>query len=334
MTDLTHLLVFDMTNILYKTFYVNTGKNTQLNEDEMNDVLLPKLAFHNSLITLNKYYRQHKPDKIIFVYDRPNWRVDHTKDETTYSRKVYKGHRRQSMTPKQQEMYNIFKRFVGDFESNINETTAIIGMAADKLEADDIIAGICKKYGGPDTVGDNGSTLTDVVDNHCVTIVSADKDMLQCLRYQNVQIIDPATGNNRELPPGTCVGYYLYEKYIRGDSGDNIPSAYPRLRSTKILEAFNDSFKHTNLMNHEWQDMDGNVVVVKDVVNENKLLVNLTHQPHDIQEILWQTIESSMNAPRRFDMFKFLKFLGKYELKNISKSLDYLTPMLQNKKLQ
>jgi hypothetical protein len=70
------------------------------------------------------------------------------------------------------------------------------------------------------------------------------------------------------------------------------------------------------------------------VVNENKLLVNLTHQPHDIQEILWQTIESSMNAPRRFDMFKFLKFLGKYELKNISKSLDYLTPMLQNKKLQ
>lgn len=325
--DLRHLLVFDMSNILYKTFYVNTA-----NHDITND-LLPKLAFHSSFLTLNKYYRQYKPHQMVFVFDRPNWRADHTRSEHTYSKKEYKGHRRQQMTPAQKEMYNIFKQFVGEFEELVSEVTAIPCIAADKLEADDIIAGICRIYGGKDNASDNRSTYHDLVADHKVTIISADKDMLQLLRYENVDLIDPATGKNRSLGEDefSTVDYFLYEKYMRGDRGDNIPSAYPRYRTKKIQEAFLDPYKHSNLMNTEWVNEDGETVIVGDIVNENKLLVNLTHQPDDVQEIMWNCITSELNKVKRYDHFKFLKFLGKNELKNLSASVDSLIPMLSGR---
>lgn len=327
-TNLTHLLVFDMSNMLYKTFYVNTA-NQNMTKD-----LLPKLAFHSSFITINKYYKLYKPDHVVFVFDRANWRKDHTMDENTYSKRLYKGHRRKQMTPSQKEIYEIFINFMNEFEQAVRDYTAIICMAGDKLEADDIIAGVCRKYGGKDTADDNGHTETELFDDHCVTIVSADKDMLQLLRYENVQIIDPTTGKNRELPEGEfgTVEYYLYEKYLRGDSGDNIPSAYPRYRTKKIQEAFLDSYKHTNLMNAEWVDADGDTIVVGDVVKENKLLVNLTHQPEHIQELIWKAIDEAMNNRNKYDYFNFLKFLGKNELKNLSNSLEHLMPLLKGHK--
>jgi 5'-3' exonuclease len=322
---MNNILVLDMSNILYKTFYVHSR--------ETDHDLIRKLAYNTSLTTLNKYYNSLKPVRMAFVFDRANWRAEYTKSEQCYSRKLYKGHRRQQMKPAEQVMYDNFKQFVLEFEQLIRDCTGITCLAADGLEADDLIAGICRIYGGEDSSGDNRSTNKYTVDDHSVAIVSADKDMLQLLRYDRVILIDPANGKQRTIENNEIesIDFFLYHKYLRGDRGDNVQSALPRIRTKKIQEAFEDGYTHTNLMNTEWIHMDERVMLVGDIVTENKLLMNLTHQPAHIQELMWDTIDSEFNKQKSFNQFKFMKFLGQNELKNVSRYLDSYIPMLSSR---
>jgi len=316
-------LIVDAHNILHKTFYVHQTEDLDM---------LVKLAFHATFTTLNKYYKLHKPDRLICVFDRANWRVDYTKSPECYSGRLYKGTRRLVMTQKQTKMYELFKQFIMDFEDLIRTHTAIVCLAKDKLEADDLIAGLCYIYGGDDA-GTNNKTTYNIDDfndtSHNVVVVSADKDLLQLLRYKNVRLIDPATGKDRTLEKWNYdVDYFLYEKSLTGDTGDNIQSALPRFRKKKIFEAYSDDYAHTNLMQRTWVNEDEKVMSVGTLVKENILLTNLTHQPDHIQDLIWESINHEMNNRGKYSHFHFLKFLGKYELKNVSKSLDQFIPML------
>lgn len=335
---MNHLLVMDMSNILYKTFYVKDEKMTNhiahksLPQEEQDDLEI-RSAFHRSLISLNRYYLDHKPSQMICVFDRYNWREDYSKSDECYSKRVYKGTRRQKQTPAEQQRYQRFKQFTCEIESMLTEMTSIPCLSANLLEADDIIAGICKIYGGNDTAPDNGCTFDYTVDNHKVTVVSADKDMIQLLRYDRVKLLDPATKNYRTLEntKNESVDLYLYVKYMRGDRGDNVASAYPRYRLKKIREAYDDPYNHTNLMNCEWTDHEGRTMVVGEIFNENKVLTNLTHQPKHIQDLILETIQTGLSAPNRFDRFRFVKFLKNNKLHNVNKFIDSYIPMLSAK---
>ena len=56
-------LIFDISNILYRTFYANKGDD---------DITLAGLAQHAALTTLNKYFKEYKPNKVVMTFDRPN----------------------------------------------------------------------------------------------------------------------------------------------------------------------------------------------------------------------------------------------------------------------
>src|SRR5699024_10756754 len=49
-------------------------------------------------------------------------------------------------------------------------------------------------------------------------------------------LINKKTGKIQEFDPD----YALFLKIIRGDNSDSVPSAFPRVRETKILKAFAD----------------------------------------------------------------------------------------------
>ncbi len=125
-------LIFDAGNILYRTFYAHKSED---------DITLAGLAAHTALLTLNKYYKQHKPCKVIMGFDRHSWRKDYTATDECVSGKPYKGNRRQNMTQKEREKFELYLRHVEEFEGMIEEHTSVITMAADGLEADDVIAG-------------------------------------------------------------------------------------------------------------------------------------------------------------------------------------------------
>jgi 5'-3' exonuclease len=294
-----------MSNILHRTFYVNTQS------DDMDTLVA--MAYHTSLVTLNKYYKVYNPDKIIFVFDRDNWRLAYTQSEECRSKRLYKAHRRQNMTPKQKEHYKLFKQFIVDFEELMRKHSSIVCLAADQLEADDLIAGFCQMYH----------------EESEIFIISADKDLLQLLQYPNVRLIDPATSKDRTLDEyDNDAQLFLYMKAIRGDQGDNIQSALPRVHKKKIIEAYNEPYKHVNMMEQTWTDHEGREHTVKDLFEENKRLTDLSAQPEHIKEIMVTTINHEMSNCGKYSHFHFIRFLGKYNLKNVSRNLETFIPLL------
>ena len=99
-------LVFDITNILYRTFYAHTTED---------DITVAGLAANSALVTINKYYKQYVPHKIIMCFDRYSWRKDYTASDKCISGKPYKGNRRQNMTPSQKARYELFLKHVDEF---------------------------------------------------------------------------------------------------------------------------------------------------------------------------------------------------------------------------
>lgn len=298
--------------MLYRTFFVNKMKHSV--EESAG------LAHHSALITLNKYFRNFKPHKVVMAFDRTSWRKAYTADDLCISKKPYKGNRRQNMTEAEKAMFAKFTQHLKDFEDMMDRKTSVICLAGNGLEADDLIAGVVQEF-----------------KNDEVIIVSADKDLIQLLRNPNVKLIDPATGEDRRKllnkEYSGDVDYFMFEKCIRGDTGDNVQSAYPGVRKTRIKKAFTDPFEQVNLMNETWSIGDKGTedykeFVVKELYEENRLLMDLQEQPDIIKDNIKLTIEKGFNDPGEYSHFHFLKFLGKYELKKISEQVDNFVKML------
>ena len=301
------ILMFDISNLLHRTFYANKT---------MDDQTAAGLAHHQALTTLNKYFKIYKPSKVIMTYDRSNWRKTYTKSTECLSGKLYKGNRRKDLTPGEKARYEKFCEHLAEFEELMRVHTSIVCLAKDKLEADDLMAGVVQRY------ADTGEQVE-------VVIVSQDKDLMQLLRYDFVRLVDPATGKERDLSEYDMdADLFMFIKCIRGDSGDNVGSAFPRVRLTRIMKAYTDPYEHEKLMNEEWTNQEGVKFVVKDLFEENKLLMDLNYQPSYVRQLMDDTIEEGFNEPGQYSHFHFLRFCGKYELKNISNFIDRYRDML------
>lgn len=301
-------LVFDISNILYRTFFA---------QREETDDVIAGLATHSALTTLNKYFKAYKPSRgVVMAFDRSSWRKEYTASEACLSKKPYKGKRRQDMTPSQKEKYARFLEHIDEFEQLIAEHTTIITLAQPTLEADDLIAGFCQF---------NSSEEEPIV------VITADSDMLQLVKNPGVSVISPATDKPQSLEEYfNDPEYYVFQKCIRGDSSDNVMSAYPRVRSARIRKAYEDEFERVQLMKERWTSPDGVEFVVEDLFAENELLIHLEKQPQDIRDLIEAVVTVAIAKNRQFSMFHLLKFIGKYKLNRIKESLDQYIPMLSN----
>lgn len=298
-------LCFDISNLLYRTFFSNKLET---------DTIAAGLATHQGLTTLVKYFRKFKPDKVVMAFDRHSWRKDYTASEECVSKKPYKGNRNQDLTPAQQEKYKRFIAHMREFEQLIIDHTTIISLVEPQLEADDLIAGFCQMHTDPDDE---------------IIVVTTDSDMWQLMRQGNVRIHSPATDKDAELADyDEDADYYTFVKCIRGDRTDNVQSAFPKVRETRLKKAYVDAFEYVQLMKSTWTDENKVTYVVEDLFKENELLINLTKQPANIRQLIDQSVQRSLDRERSFSMFFILKFLGKYKLKKIQDSLDTYIPML------
>jgi len=303
------LLVHDISNLLHRAYFSNP------NHDESTRT---GLAQHIAFSMLNKYYKQFSPvHKSILCFDRPSWRKDYTLSDECYSKRIYKGERRKDMTEKQTASYKIFLNYVKEFEEMLRENTGIICLAGEKLEADDLIAGVTHAFS----------------DEYNVVIVSSDKDFLQLLYNDNITLLDPMSGKPRSLEEwNNDSDYFLFEKCFRGEKGassDNIESAYPRVRATKIQAAYDDSYKREAIMHESWKHIDGRTMQVKKLFNENKLLMGLSHQPDWVKERIAETIAEGFANPGRYNALEFVRYCGKLELKKIVEHVERYSKMLK-----
>jgi len=300
-----HYVIFDISNIARMAWHVNDGQP---------DDVVAGMAVDVTLKMLNKYYKKFKPHEIILAYDRPNWRVDYTKTPKCVSGKLYKGDRALKLTEKEKARLEIFKATLADFEELIKAHTSIICFSADGCEADDLIAGFCQKYG-------------EDID---ITIVSSDKDYVQLLVNDNIKLMNPLTQKYRTLEEwDNSIEWNLFVKCIRAGE-DNIQSAYPRVRLTKLKEAFENPFTMTNIMKHEWKHPNGKKYVVEELFKENQYLMDLTKQPDHIKTAMFDAVEHGLDNRSKFSLFHFVKWCQKHNLKKIVQDIAYFKPMLTN----
>ena len=120
---------------------------------------------------------------------------------------------------------------------------------------------------------------------------------------------------------------------MRGDSSDNVFSAYPgvRVKGTKnkvgLTEAFADRSKQgyawNNIMLQRWTDHNGLEHRVLDDYERNRLLIDLNAQPVEIKSAVDEAICTQISHKDIGQVgIRFMKFCGKYELVKASESAE------------
>lgn len=314
-------LVYDVANILFRVSAVQ--KNNPYAKDSSSDDLIG-LCMHISLASIYKWYTKYRPDFVVFAFEGGNnWRKKYTQSKS--SRSQYKANR--VYDPEMQHFYDLME----SFRKTMRNHTSICCLSVDGLEGDDVIAGYAQLYASPE---------------HEIIIVSGDKDFTQLLRLPNVKLINPDDGKMRNQPTSKDyepdLDYWIFLKCIRGDGGDNVPSAYPKVRETKIKKAYEDTYERINFMNTQWVEkpvsiVDGVVVEsapvthrVGDLFEQNEILLDLFKQPPEIRKLIEESVTEQVANIGTYSHFHFLRFAEEYKLQRIREDSTRFIELFSN----
>jgi hypothetical protein len=296
-------LIIDTANILFRVAAAN-GKynNSGTPEDQAG------LAMHMSLQSINKYYKKYKPDKLALTFEgRNNWRKNYTKSSECISGKLYKGNRVKDAS------MDAYFELMAAFEDLVRNHTSMICLSNPILEGDDLFGGYISKHVamGDEVIG-----------------LSGDKDFVQFLKHEKFTLINPDKGKERTVEEVCGVDdakFFMFEKAFRGDKGDNVFPAYPRVQKKRLLKAYTDEYELSNLLNETWSVTDPETSETKtfrvgDLYNENMLLMNLEQQPEFVKDAIKHTLDFETENCGKFSFFHFQKFCGKFGLTRISEN--------------
>jgi len=294
------------------------------------------MSIHTVLSSVRKAWRDFKGDHVIFALEGRSWRKDHY---APYKRQ--RSDARAAASPREQEEDRVFWETFDQFKEFITTKTNCTVLQHAQLEADDLIAGWIQSHPN---------------DNHI--IVSTDGDFAQLIapnvkQYNGVmeittthegyfdakgkRVIDKKTKQEKPAPDPA---WLLFEKCMRGDTSDNIFSAYPGVREkgTKnkvgLREAYADreakGFSWNNMMLQRWTDHNGEEHRVVDDYNRNVVLCDLTAQPADIRLLINDTINTATTAEKNISQvgIRLLKLCSSYDLVKISEQVEsYAEPL-------
>jgi hypothetical protein len=307
-------LVVDTSNILFRVASAH-GKYNQGGDpaDQAG------LAMHMALNTLKSHYRKIQPDQVAVAFEgKNNWRKAYTKAETCVSRRYYKGNR---VTD---DSKAAFYELIAAFEDLARNHTSLVCLSRPELEGDDSIAAYVQYFSAK---GDE------------VVVLSGDKDFIQLLKNPGVSIVNPDDGKlrgwDKETGDKIDPEYFMFEKAIRGDSGDNVLTAYPRVFSTKIQKAYTDEYERTNMMNHTWvfsepETGEKRTLRVGDLFEENQTLMNLERQPPHIRALMTEMVEHEILHHGAFSFFHFQKFCAKFGLRKIADEAQHFVELFSS----
>ena len=295
------------------------------------------MAFHITLNSIKKAWNDFNGTHVVFCLEGRSWRKDYY---APY--KLNRQETRDAMTPAQQDEDVVFWEMFDQFKEFVDTKTNCTVMQHPQLEADDLIAGWVQNHPN---------------DNH--VIISTDGDFAQliapnCKQYNGVSnttithegyfddkgrpVVDKKTGEPKPAPDPE---FMLFEKCMRGDTSDNVFSAYPgvRKKGTKnkvgLIEAFADKetkgFNWNNMMLQRWVDHNGEEHRVLDDYNRNVTLCDLTAQPADIKEIINNTISNVEEKSISQVGLYLMKFCAKHDMQRIADNVQLYAEALNAK---
>jgi 5'-3' exonuclease len=294
------------------------------------------MSLHTLLSSVRKAWKDFDGKHVIFCLEGRSWRKDFYEP--------YKRNRqvaRDALSPRDAEEDKVFWETFDDFKEFIMDKTNCTVLQHPNLEADDLIAGFIQTH--PD-------------DNH--VIISTDGDFAQLIapnvrQYNGVMGIttthegyfdekgkpvkDKKTGEIKAAPDPQ---WLLFEKCMRGDTSDNVFSAYPGVRTkgsknkVGLQEAFDDrnskGYYWNNMMLQKWVDHEGVEHRVLDDYQRNVTLCDLTAQPENIKKLIAETIQAEIDKEKNVPQvgIRLMKFCGSYGLVKISEQVtSYVEPL-------
>ena len=239
-------ILVDSLNMFFRAKHVGHGKDIDMKIG---------MAMHIMFNSFKKVWRDFNGSHVVFCLEGRSWRKDF------YT--PYKANRKVTMdkrSPREQEDDELYFEAYNDMVEFFKDKTNVTVIRQPESEADDLIATWIQQH--PD-------------DNHI--IVSTDSDFYQLMAPNVMQyngttdqivsldgfidaktgkrVIDKKTKEEKALPDPSWI---LFEKCVRGDSSDNVFSAYPGARKkgsknkTGMLEAYEDmatqGFNYNNFM--------------------------------------------------------------------------------------
>ena len=279
------------------------------------------LAFHIMFNSIKKANNMFSGDHVVFCLEGRSWRKD-VYEPYKKNRKVVLDKR----SPVEQEEDTYWWEAYNDFLDFLKEQTNSSAIRSSVAEADDIIALWIEAH--KDSKNIIVSTDSDFYQliNPTVSLYNGMTNQIVTANgfydEKDNPVIDKKTNQPKGAPDPE---FLLFEKCIRGDSSDNVFTAFPKVRKTKIKEAFDDrhnqGFVWNNFMLSKWVDHNGNDMVVKDCYERNKQLVDLSQQPDEVKkDILTQIVEAQNSKTVEQVGVRFMKFCNKYSLEKLSQN--------------
>jgi 5'-3' exonuclease len=296
------------------------------------------MAFHITFNSIKKAWQDFGGSHVVFCLEGRSWRKDYYKP--------YKANRketRDAMTQKEQDEDKLFWEAFDEFKKFVTEKTNCTVLQHPQLEADDLIAGFVQAHPSEkhviiSTDGDfaqlinaNVSQYNGVGDLHITHEGTFDA--------KGKPVKDKKTGEPKAAQDPE---WMLFEKCMRGDTSDNVFSAYPGVRTkgsknkVGLQEAFSDrnskGFNWNNLMLQRWVDHNGIEHRVLDDYQRNVTLCDLTAQPADIRAIITETVATG-SVPKTVDQvgIRMLKFCNTWDMKKIADNIQQYAEPFQAK---
>lgn len=292
------------------------------------------MALHVTLNSIRKAWKDFNGSHVVFLLDGRSWRKDFY---VPYKRN--RQETRSAMKPAEIEEDKVFWEVYDELLAFVKDKTNCTLLKHPNLEADDLIAGWVQNHPN---------------DNHI--IISTDGDFAQLIapnvkQYNGVsnvttthegyfdakgkRVVDTKT---KEIKPAPDPQWLLFEKCMRGDTSDNVFSAYPGVRTkgsknkVGLQEAFEDrktrGFSWNNMMLQRWVDHEGVEHRVMDDYQRNVTLCDLTAQPDNIRKLITETVTTVESKDVQQVGIKLIKFCAKWNLVKIGEQVeDYAAPL-------
>ena len=286
-------------------------------------------ALHITLMAANKVARRFEADHVVFALEGRSWRKD------VY--KPYKANRavaRAALTESEQEEDRMFWEGYDELTKYLSTRTNCSVIRHPQAEADDIIARWIALHPADDHIVI--SSDTDFVQLVSPTVKQYNGITDELITLEGIfdakgrPVLDKKTKQAKACPDPA---WLLFEKCMRGDSSDNVFSAYPGVREkgTKnkvgLREAFGDrdrqGYSWNNLMLQRWVDHNDEEHRVLDDYERNRVLIDLTAQPTEIKQQVDSAIAEQISHRDVGQVgVRFMQFCGKYELNKCSDAAD------------
>jgi len=265
----------------------------QLAMSKDKNVLSIPMVRHMVLNSIRGYvhrFRSEYPGEVVICVDGPDpWRRE------IFSQ--YKAKRREGRNNDDKDWESVFG-LIHTIKEELRDNFPYKVVQLDKVEADDIIAVICKKH-----------------HDKKILIVSGDKDFQQLQKYPNIFQYSPI---QKKFVETDSPQEYIYEHILRGDTSDGIPNFL------SPDDTFVNGIKQKPVSKKKlvgWIDslMRGNDP--QDFCNEyhyrnfqrNQRLIDFDYIPDDIQTDIYNEYEKATVTSRS----KILPYMIQHDLKEL-----------------